>query len=108
MRSSRCRAHPRSAALPLLALVALVGSGCGTGPTAVPAAPPSNPAAVASLAPSGFPTDDDGAALDAAKAFALKVTSYDHTKLPDQRTAVLALAADPLKAQLADAPAAAG
>ncbi|MDQ1649676.1 MAG: hypothetical protein QOG60_1733 [Frankiaceae bacterium] len=104
MRSSRCRAHPRSAALPLLALVALValvGTGCSTGPTAAPATPPSSAAPVASQAPSGFPTDDDGAALDAAKAFTLKVTSYDHTKLPDQRTAVLGLVGEPLKTQLA-------
>jgi hypothetical protein len=94
--------HPRNAALPLLALVALVGSGCGTGPTAAPpAAAPTSAAPTAGAVADGFPTDQDGPALDAAKVFAEKVTSYDHTKLPDQRTAVLALAADPLKTQLA-------
>jgi hypothetical protein len=93
--------HPRHAALPLLALLALGVSGCATGTTAAPPAAPTTSAPAASQAPDGFPTDQDGPALDAAKTFAEKITSYDHTKLPDQRTAVLALAGEPLKTQLA-------
>ncbi len=92
---------PRAAAASLLALLALGVSGCSTGTTSPPPAAPTASAPSASPSPEGFPTDQDGPALDAAKAFSEKITSYDHTKLPDQRNAVLALAADPLKGQLA-------
>jgi hypothetical protein len=78
-----------------------VAAGCSTGPTAAPpqAAPAPSPSATAS-APSGFPTAEDGPVLDAAKTFVETVTTYDHTKLADQRKAVLPLTGEPLKGDL--------
>jgi hypothetical protein len=81
---------------------ALVAVGCGTGKTS---APPQASAPAASASPgaagaSGFPTDEDGPVLDAARNFVEKVTTYDHTKLGDQRTAVLPLTGEPLKGDL--------
>ncbi|HSP39368.1 MAG TPA: hypothetical protein VLR26_16640, partial [Frankiaceae bacterium] len=80
----------RLATLPALALMAV---GCSTGPTSPPppSAAASVPASAAPRADTGFPTGSDGPALEAARSFVEKVTSYDHTKLADQRKAVLPL-----------------
>jgi hypothetical protein len=81
---------------------ALVAAGCGTGTTSVPqqASSPSASAKAAAGDSSGFPTDQDGPVLDAARTFTEKVTTYDHTKLADQRNAVLPLTGEPLKGEL--------
>ena len=80
----------------------LVAAGCGTGPTSAPpqASAPSAPANAGAGGSSGFPTGADGAVLDAARTFASTVTTYDHTKLADQRSAVLPLTGEPLKGDL--------
>jgi hypothetical protein len=85
-----------------LASVALVAAGCGTGTTSVPtqASTPSASTNAAAAGSSGFPTDQDGPVLDAARTFTEKVTTYDHTKLGDQRDAVLPLTGEPLKGDL--------
>jgi hypothetical protein len=90
----------RLVTIPALALAA---AGCSTGHIAPPpqaAAPPSAAASTAPAADNGFPTSDDGPVLDAARSFVEQVTSYDHTKLADQRNAVLPLTGDPLKGEL--------
>ena len=87
--------------VPVTALTLAV-AGCSSGSTT--SAPPSpSTKANASGAPAagvGFPSTDDGPALDAARQLLEKVTSYDHTKLDDQLNAVLPLTGEPLKGEL--------
>jgi hypothetical protein len=73
---------------------------CGTGTTEAPRAA-STPTPAPAATPSGFPGDLDGPVLDAARKFATTVATYDHTKLADQRNAVLPLTAPPLRDALA-------
>lgn len=79
---------------------ALVAAGCGTGTTSAPPQASAPAASAPAAGSSGFPTDADGAVLDAARTFTEKVTTYDHTKLADQRNAVLPLTGEPLKGDL--------
>lgn len=83
------------------AVVALVAVGCGTGTTS-PLPPPATPSAAASRSSvaTGFPADQDAAALAAAKTFTQTATTYDHTDLGAQRAALVPLAGEPLKGQL--------
>jgi hypothetical protein len=87
----------RLVTVPALALVAV---GCSTGPTAAPPQASPSPTPSVAAGPNGFPGSDDGPVLDAAKTFVEKVTTYDHTKLADQRKTVLPLTGEPLKGDL--------
>jgi hypothetical protein len=94
--------QPLPRAVVAAAVLAVVAAGCGTGttgPLPQPAAPSAAPSRASTAA--GFPADQDGAVLAAAKLFTQTVTTYDHTKLADQRAALLPLAGEPLKGQLA-------
>lgn len=83
---------------PLLALVVV---GCGTGTTTPAPAPSATaPVGAAPAGPTGFPGAEDGPVLDAARSFAEKVSTYDHTRLADLRNAVLPLTGEPLKGEL--------
>src|SRR4051812_8331916 len=87
--------------VPVTALTLAV-AGCSSGSTTSTPPPPSARATGGggpSAAP-GFPSRDDGAALQAARQLLEKVTSYDHTKLNDQLNAVLPLTGEPLKGEL--------
>jgi hypothetical protein len=89
--------------LVLVPALALAAVGCSTGRTLAPPGP-STASASASASPStepGFPTDEDGPVLDAARTFVETATTYDHTKLGDQLKALLPLAGQPLKGTLA-------
>ncbi len=87
--------------VPVTALTLAV-AGCSSGSTtSAPPSPSKRPAASPTpTAPPGFPSSDDGPALDAARQLLEKVTTYDHTKLNDQLKAVLPLTAEPLKGEL--------
>lgn len=83
-----------------LGALALLTAACGTGTTEAPRAAPTSAAPSAAPTATGFPTDQDGPVLDAARLFTQRITTYDDEKLADQRNAVLPLTAAPLRDEL--------